>query len=126
MEIGPVVPCVCVCLCVKGRTPLHHAVRRADYRMAKLLVARGAQTTAADVSGNTPLHITAIFGHSELCRLLLRHGADLYKKGQHGALPVHMAAREGHASLVRMIVTLYEVSRYRVRSVDVKKRSDKN
>ena len=77
--------------------------------MAKLLLARGAQTGGMDIAGNTPLHITSIFGHAELCRLLLRNGADLYKKGQHGALPIHIAAREGHGSLVRMMVSLYEV-----------------
>ena len=77
--------------------------------MAKLLLARGAQTGGVDIAGNAPLHIASIFGHAELCRLLLKYGADLYKKGQHGALPIHIAAREGHASLVKMMVTLFEV-----------------
>jgi ankyrin repeat protein len=83
---------------------------RADYRMAKMLLTRGAQPNLPDLSANTPLHTATIFGHMELVKLLLQHGADVYKKGQHGALPIHMAAREGHANLVRLFCQFSEVS----------------
>lgn len=75
---------------------------RADYRMAKLLLSRGAQANDVDITDNSPLHVATIFGHMELVKLLLHHGSDVYKKGQHGAIPIHIAAREGHANLVRL------------------------
>jgi len=85
-------------------------VKRADYRMAKLLISRGAQTGLTDIANNSPLHMATIFGHGELVRLMLRNGGDQYKKGQMGAIPIHIAAKEGHAALVRMFCDVYEVS----------------
>ena len=76
---------------------------RADYRMAKILLSRGAQANVPDSSGNTPLHVATIFGHMELVKLLIYQGGDVYKKGQHGAISIHIAAHEGHANIVRLL-----------------------
>ena len=95
--------CVCVCACVRAC--------RADYRMVKMLLSRGAQVNEADTVGNTPLHTATIYGHTELVKLLLQHAAEVYRKGQHGALPIHMAAHEGHANLVRLFCQFAEVCR---------------
>jgi len=85
---------------------------RADCRMVKMLLSRGAQVNVADVVGNTPLHTATIYGHTELVKVLLQHSAEVYRKGQHGALPIHMAAHEGHANLVRLFCQFAEVGRY--------------
>ena len=90
----------------RGRTALHIAVTRADFRMTKVLLVNGAKSNIADNRGNTALHIATLYGHSELVRLLLNHNADLYKKGEYGALPVHVAAKEGHVTLLRLFHAL--------------------
>lgn len=82
---------------------------RADYRMVKMLLSRGAQVNQTDISDNTPLHTATIYGHTELVKLLLQHSAEVYKKGHHGALAIHMAAHEGHANLVRLFCQFAEV-----------------
>ena len=39
----------------KGQTPIHHSVLRGNNVVAKLLIARGADTLAVDGDGKTPL-----------------------------------------------------------------------
>ena len=90
----------------KRRSLLHHAVRRADYSMAKLLLTQGgARVDVADAADNTPLHVAAIFGHVQLARLLLCEDsgvACLSRPAQHGALPIHMAATQGHVDMLAL------------------------
>ena len=90
----------------RGRTALHHAVYKADYRMSKMLLVRGAKPNINDKRGNAALHIAISYGHYELIRLLINFQADLYQKGKHGALPVHIAAKEGHIHVLRLLHSL--------------------
>lgn len=53
-------------------------------KMAKLLLASGADVNGADESGHTPLREAVLETNDyDLARLLLRHGASLYIEG-HG------------------------------------------
>ena len=90
----------------RGYTALHHAVYKADYRMTKMLLVRGAKPNITDKRGNAALHIAMSYGHCELVRLLINFQADLYVKGEHGALPIHIAAKEGHIHLLRLLHSL--------------------
>ena len=65
----------------KGKSCLHYAVQKADCRMAKMLLARGAQPNLLDNNECSPLHTATKFGHVGLVKLLLQFGGDLYKKG---------------------------------------------
>ena len=74
------------------RTPLHYAVRNARLDMMELLVAKGADVNAQDITGMTPLHIAAWMGFREEAQWLLEHGATLEPRDNFGDTPVHTAA----------------------------------
>jgi hypothetical protein len=59
-----------------GRTALFEAACDGRLEIARLLIARGANVNARNVSGATPLHDAAAGGSAEMVKLLLEKGAD--------------------------------------------------
>jgi ankyrin repeat protein len=59
-----------------GNTLLHHAIRRYDVKMVKLLIEHGADIDAKDGQGNTPLDVAINYMHNkEIIDLLIAKGA---------------------------------------------------
>jgi len=75
-----------------GWTVLHIAARRADTRMAKMLIEWGAKLDAKTVNGTTALHIAANFGYYSFTWLLLHHGAHAEPADNQWFTPLHFAA----------------------------------
>jgi ankyrin repeat protein len=77
-----------------GHTPLFYASahgHRNDARVARLLIARGADPNSRDVKGSTPLHQASMYGRIEIVRLLIEHGADVEVRDDCGKTPLDVA-----------------------------------
>jgi len=61
-----------------SHTPLHCAVHAEHYKVAQLLLNRGAQVDAheSERAGDTPLAVAARGNYPEMAELLLKHGAN--------------------------------------------------
>jgi len=70
----------------------------------RLLLEKGAKTSAADSAGVTPLHFAAMEGHEAVARLLLGKGAEVSCKTKNGGTVLHLAAKNGHEEVVRMLL----------------------
>jgi len=82
----------------RGDTPLHAAIRRRRIEVAEWLIARGADTNAANEAGWTPRHLAVVNGEPELTRTLLLNGARAdarttleTPRAPAGALPIDLA-----------------------------------
>lgn len=85
-------------------TPLHFAVLRNRYDVAKLLIEHGADVNAADKRLITPLHTAAKKGNDQLMHLLLDAGARVDEQDDFGETPLHRGARLGSPSIVDMLI----------------------
>mmetsp|Transcript_13576 Transcript_13576/g.36453 ORF Transcript_13576/g.36453 Transcript_13576/m.36453 type:complete len:401 (+) Transcript_13576:771-1973(+) len=88
---------------VRGECALHVAAQVGDFKIARLLLSRGAMVDPIDRQGKTPLHLAACGGHIAIVRALLEHGADISIKDRHGNLALHEAAKEGSLLVLRAI-----------------------
>ena len=78
-------------------TPLHYAVQ-SIYPGFDILIKKGADIHASDLSGATPLHWAAKSGHSPIVQCLIRAGANPEVIDQFGATAMQYAAT--HASIL--------------------------
>ncbi len=74
---------------VRGWTPLHILLERADWRegdpnelvdTVKFLIAHGADLNATGIDGDTPLHLAAGNGWARIAELLIAKGANINAK----------------------------------------------
>ncbi len=79
---------------VDGRwgPPLHMATVGGQTKVAKILLAAGADVNAKNKHGQTPLHEAAGYGRAEIVKLLLKAGAKVNAKNRWGETPLHDAA----------------------------------
>lgn len=85
-------------------TALHSAVADGgDPRIAKALVAAGADVNAKQRHGWTPLHGAAHSGDRELVELLLAGGADPDAKHQEGKTALDLARENGHLDVATVL-----------------------
>ncbi|HLZ91112.1 MAG TPA: ankyrin repeat domain-containing protein [Candidatus Acidoferrum sp.] len=84
-------------------TALHAAVARSDLKIAKLLLAAGADPNARQERGFAPLHDAAANGNTALVELLLQHGAQPNAKADNGQTPADLAADHGHRQVVDLL-----------------------
>ena len=85
-------------------TALHSAVADGGHsRIAKALVAAGADVNVKQRHGWTPLHGAAHSGDREVVELLLAHGADPDVKHQEGKTALDLAREKGHADVVALL-----------------------
>jgi hypothetical protein len=97
-------------------TCLMEAAYFGHFDICRLLVNKGAQMEAKDVSGDTPLHWAAGSGHLEIVRLLCDRGADIEARCNGGWRPLHIAALSGRISIVKELVE--------VRNAEIDARTD--
>lgn len=87
-----------------GRTPLHLASQRGQYRVARILIELGADVHTTSTGSNTPLHVAAETGHTSTSRLLIKHRADIHAQNTAGLTPLHVASQRGHLATVKMLI----------------------
>lgn len=70
-----------------GKTLLHSAVEKNNFRMAEYLIRKGADVNAGDKYGNTPLHLAS---YSAMIGKLLQHRADVSIINHEGEMPIQV------------------------------------
>lgn len=88
----------------EGRTPLSHAARDENVKIATMLLDRGADVTSIDEMQWTPLMVAAEVGLEVMGSLLLDRGADPNACGEDGDTPLLLAARAGCVGLVAKLL----------------------
>jgi uncharacterized protein len=87
-----------------GTTALHWAVNRDDLEMTGLLLAAGANASAANRYGVTPLALASTNGSAVLIDKLLEAGADANTALPEGETALMTAARSGNLAAVRTLI----------------------
>ncbi|KAE8748331.1 hypothetical protein FOCC_FOCC004967 [Frankliniella occidentalis] len=87
-----------------GFSPLHWASKEGHYKIAELLIQRGARINATNRGDDTPLHLAAAHGHREIVHMLLRNKADINFTNEHGNSPLHYACFWGYPTLAEELV----------------------
>lgn len=99
---------------VRGRTPLHYAVRASSSALVARLLAAGADVEARDKDGCTPLMYAVVSQpwiwlvrtsdvEAAFC-MLLDHGSDVDAADNNGKTPLHAAAACPHVWLVEELI----------------------
>jgi ankyrin repeat protein len=90
-------------------TPLHWACSWGHLEIARLLIEKGADLNAFDVSGHRPIHRAAVSGHLHLIEFLVEMGVDpdsLTARGQTSALEMlHPDRSSQHAAIFAWLMT---------------------
>lgn len=85
-------------------TALHRAVYHGDPELVDLLLARGADPSAATKIGQTPLHLAVLVDHPPLVVRLLASGADPNAQTERGQTPLHWAVIRSRAWHIDQLV----------------------
>ncbi|KAL0942886.1 ankyrin repeat protein [Colletotrichum truncatum] len=73
-----------------GNTPLHNAVKAANYKALELLLWYGAEVDAKGENGDTPLNMASRVGNLVAASVLLKYGADPEIKNNEGLSPLDL------------------------------------
>ena len=87
-----------------GWTCLMTAAVNGHLDICRLLIDKGAQVEAKNISGWTPLHFAAFGGYVEIVRLLCDRGADIEARTTGGSRPLQYAAYYGYISVVKELI----------------------
>lgn len=93
--------------CAHGQTPLMLASLAGSADVAKILLARGADTSIGEKDGYTPFHGAAFQGRVEVGKVLLEHGLSPIDFHKDGFTPFHRAAwgnTKGHTEFVKWLL----------------------
>lgn len=87
-------------------TPLFFAAWRQDSKMAKMLIAAGADVNATDAGGNTALMWSAYsdYADPETTRVLFEAGAKIDARNRSGESAMTWARRRGDTAMVRFLL----------------------
>lgn len=77
-------------------TPLMLAARAGDFKMARVLIAFGADVNLRNDEGTTPLMLASRYGHTEVVELLLKEGADTSLRNSKGYTSLDLARMFRH------------------------------
>jgi ankyrin repeat protein len=72
--------------------------------IVRLLVDRGADVNARDMTHSTPLHLASLSGIPELVQILLENGADVNAQNETHLTPLHKASLLGCSESVRLLL----------------------
>jgi cytohesin len=87
-----------------GETPLHAAIAERHGDVAELLIDKGADVNARNMSQLTPLHFLGVYMHApKLAELLIQKGADVNAREQAGHTPLEVAIRAGNAEVAEVL-----------------------
>jgi len=74
------------------------------FRMADLLIGRGADVNGSDRYGNIPLHVAVAMANDiDLVKLLLKSGADLNRVDEYGFDPAQLAEKHCSVEIVNLL-----------------------
>merc|ERR1711953_989481 len=87
-------------------TSLHHALAKAKWDCARILIEKGADLDVLNEGGcfGSSLHYAVYQGNEEFVKLILSKGADLNSADEESLTPLHMAARDGQGEIALMLV----------------------
>ncbi|MDP9317065.1 MAG: ankyrin repeat domain-containing protein [Chloroflexota bacterium] len=82
--------------------PLHIAAWQNRVKIARLLIAAGADLNARGLHGWTPLHYAAHHGSPTVAQVLINSGADINQKDEVGFTPLFKATRSREPEAARI------------------------
>lgn len=86
------------------RTPLHHALARANKQTILLLIKHGTPLDAKDQLGCTPLHLTAQRGLTWMTKILLTKQANVNEPDELKYTPLHTAVEQGNIRNTKILL----------------------
>jgi len=92
---------------VYDNTPLQYASKSRfcnDPRVARLLIAHGADPNIPEMDGFTSLHGSSITGKIEIVRILIELGANVEVKDDRGRTPLDVASGEQREEIVKLLL----------------------
>lgn len=87
-----------------GARPLHAVAWTDAYKVAELLLKRGAHWRIQDAAGLSPLHVAAKLGAIRVLNILLDAGADIEQNDRYGSTPLYEAVSSGHIAIVEALI----------------------
>lgn len=87
---------------VYEQTPLRWT-QSAD--IAKILLSRGADPNAEDMSGGTPLHYVASWDHRDMVKVLIHNRARVDARDKKGRTPIFAPCRRGYRDVVALLLS---------------------
>jgi len=85
-------------------TPLHHAARGGNAKIAQILIDERAPLEALNLGDATPLHVAAFLNHSDVVKTLLEADANIHAYDKQHQTPLHLAVTRQHAETVNALV----------------------
>jgi predicted acyl esterase/ankyrin repeat protein len=84
-------------------TALHYAARFGSTKVAKVLIAHGADIRAKDKWGYQPIHWAAYHDRPEIIELLIAEGADVNAKTSLGQTPLELAIPRRNTAAIEVL-----------------------
>ncbi len=85
-------------------TPLMKASHQGNGKIARMLIAAGAQVNTRNADGNNALWLACVGGHLEMIDTLVEAGIDIDNRNDNGATPLMYAASSGKAAVIERLL----------------------
>ena len=89
---------------VKGQTLLHWMAILNDYKIADLLIRRGADIHARNANKETPMDMAVKYDNVKVAELFIDRGVDIETTDQHGRTLLYKAARYGSVQVADLFI----------------------
>jgi ankyrin repeat protein len=88
----------------RGKTVLMSTAESGFSVLAKMLIDRGADVSAADKDGSTPLHWALFNRNTDVAKLLIDRGADVSAADKDGWTPLHRAIYARNTEVAKLLI----------------------